>query len=264
MMDDEIAPVPLAARLAWLATERAWRVLDARAGFESRLTYAAIGRELGITRGRAWQLHIDLGHRLAHPSLPPGSPAGHPGHARRRLAPARPRRPPRRRTSHLPPAPPSPPGRPNPAASGCRSAHPACDNPRMGAMTVRHAAIGVFMVYHDGVRGATSVSHMTETTGRQGDRATGRQGDRATDRQIDRSTGRQGDRATEHKRAVSLLTTTAVAALFALWPGLSRHYATTCPLLWTRGAPHATEDRFSSGIGAPKVHSYSRSSSATN
>ena len=94
MVDDEIAPVPLAARLAWLATERAWRVLDARAGFESRLTYAAIGRELGITRGRAWQLHIDLGHRLAHPSLPPGSPAGHPGHARRRLAPARPRRPP--------------------------------------------------------------------------------------------------------------------------------------------------------------------------
>lgn len=67
-MDDEIAPVPLAARLAWLLDARAWRVLDARAGFQDRLTYAALARDLGITRGRVWQLHINLGHRLAHPS----------------------------------------------------------------------------------------------------------------------------------------------------------------------------------------------------
>jgi len=67
-MDDEIAPVPLAARLAWLLDARAWRVLDARAGFQDLLTYAALARDLGITRGRVWQLHINLGHRLAHPS----------------------------------------------------------------------------------------------------------------------------------------------------------------------------------------------------
>ncbi len=55
-------------RLTQLLDARAWRVLDARAGFGSRLTYAAIGRELGITRGRVWDLHRDLGHRLTHPS----------------------------------------------------------------------------------------------------------------------------------------------------------------------------------------------------
>lgn len=52
MIDDEIAPVPLAARLARLLNERSWRILDARAGFHARLTYAAIARDLGITHGR--------------------------------------------------------------------------------------------------------------------------------------------------------------------------------------------------------------------
>ncbi len=66
-MDDERVPVPLAARLARLLDARAWRVLDARAGFEAPLTYAALARELGASRGYVWQFHRDLGPRLAHP-----------------------------------------------------------------------------------------------------------------------------------------------------------------------------------------------------
>ncbi len=66
-MDDELVPVPLTARLAQLLDARAWRVLDARAGFEPPLTYAALARELGASRGYIWQLHRDIGPRLAHP-----------------------------------------------------------------------------------------------------------------------------------------------------------------------------------------------------
>ncbi len=68
LLDDDLVPVPLAARLARILDERAWRILDARAGVQDRLTYAAIARDLGITHGRVWDLYRDLGQRLAHPS----------------------------------------------------------------------------------------------------------------------------------------------------------------------------------------------------
>jgi len=66
-MDDELVPVPLAARLAWLLGARAWRVLDGRAGFEPPLTYAALARELGASRGYIWQFHRNIGPYLAYP-----------------------------------------------------------------------------------------------------------------------------------------------------------------------------------------------------
>jgi len=66
-MDDEPVPVPLAARLAWLLGARAWRVLDARAGFEPPLTYAALARELGVSRGYIWQFHRNISPYLAYP-----------------------------------------------------------------------------------------------------------------------------------------------------------------------------------------------------
>jgi len=67
-MDDELVPMPLAARLAWLLDARGWHVLDARASFAPPLTYEALARELSTSRGYAWQLHRDIGSRLAHSS----------------------------------------------------------------------------------------------------------------------------------------------------------------------------------------------------
>ena len=49
------------------------------------------------------------------------------------------------------------------------------------------------------------------------------------------------DRAKGRKWTVSVVKTAALAALSALWPALSRHCATTCPLLWTAVAWHTTD-----------------------
>lgn len=63
-----IAPPSLADGLAEVASDRAWTVLNARVGFQTRTTYMALGRALDTTRGRAWQIYTAVATRLADPT----------------------------------------------------------------------------------------------------------------------------------------------------------------------------------------------------
>jgi len=60
-----IAPLSLGEGLSRIASDRAWTVLDARVGFQTRATYEMLGHTLGSTRGRAWQIDRTVVARLA-------------------------------------------------------------------------------------------------------------------------------------------------------------------------------------------------------